>query len=147
MYITMTGWECTSQGNERKEDFLKTSDYFFRYDKWVTNIFPKSFLWRLFLGKFIGSYGLLIVHLFHKRIPSKMIPVTVDTFIPFSKVNTFLERYKKEINFFPLRCVPYKLVRNYEWISENFLKKNKEELYLDLAIYGLKKTTQKITIK
>jgi hypothetical protein len=29
---------------ERKEDYLKTSDYFFRYDKGVTNVFPKSFL-------------------------------------------------------------------------------------------------------
>ena len=40
---------------KRKEDYLKTSDYFFRYDKGVTNVNPKSFLGRLFFGKFINS--------------------------------------------------------------------------------------------
>lgn len=33
----------------RREDYLKTSDYFFRYNKGVTNVRPKSFAGRLFL--------------------------------------------------------------------------------------------------
>jgi len=40
---------------KRKEDYLKTPDYFFRYDKGVTNVNPKSFLGRFFFGKFINS--------------------------------------------------------------------------------------------
>src|SRR5688500_16285639 len=40
---------------ERTEDFLETPDYFFRYDRGVTNVHPKSFVGRLFLGKVMDS--------------------------------------------------------------------------------------------
>lgn len=127
-----------------KEDYIKTPDYFFRYDKGVTNVTPKSFIGRLLFGKFIGSAQLLrIVEKFRKWIPSARIPVTLDVFVPFSKANGFMEWYKKEVNFFPLWCVPYKIVRKYEWISSEFFSKTKDELFLDLAIYGLKKRDDK----
>jgi len=129
---------------QRKEDYLKTPDYFFRYDKGVTNVNPKSFLGRLFFGKFINSTRTLkLVEKFHRLIPSDKIPITVDVFIPFSKVSNFMEWYKKEVNHFPLWCVPYKFVRGYEWISTDFLHKIKDELILDLAIYGMKKKGDK----
>lgn len=129
---------------ERKEDYLKTPDYFFRYDKGVTNVFPKSFLGRLIFGKFMGSTELLrLVEKFRRIIPAGKIPVTVDLFVPFSKSGEFMKWYEKEINFFPLWCVPYKRVRDYEWIDADFLKKTHEELYLDLAIYGMKKNDNK----
>ena len=84
----------------KKEDYLNTIDYFFRYDKGVTNVTPRSFLGRLLLGKFFDSNMLLrFVHKFRKIIPESKIPVTVDTFIPFSKVNEFFDLYTKEINF------------------------------------------------
>jgi len=35
---------------KKKEDYLKTPNYFFRYDKGVTNVNPKSFLGRFFFG-------------------------------------------------------------------------------------------------
>ncbi|NQT96855.1 MAG: FAD-binding oxidoreductase [Candidatus Marinimicrobia bacterium] len=129
---------------QRKEDYLKTPDYFFRYDKGVTNVNPKSFLGRLFFGKFINSTRTLkLVEKFHRLIPSDKIPITVDVFIPFSKVSNFMEWYKKEVNHFPLWCVPYKFIRGYEWISTDFLHKIKDELILDLAIYGMKKKGDK----
>lgn len=129
---------------KRKEDYLKTPNYFFRYDKGVTNVNPKSFLGRLFFGKFINSTRTLkLVEKFHRLIPSDKIPITVDVFIPFSKVSNFMEWYKKEVNHFPLWCVPYKFVRGYEWISTDFLHKIKDELILDLAIYGMKKKGDK----
>lgn len=128
---------------ERKEDYLKTPDYFFRYDKGVTNVTPESFLGRLIFGKFIGSTSLLkIVEKLRWLIPAKKIPVTVDLFIPFSKSTEFMDWYKKEVNFFPLWCVPYK-IREYEWISQEFLKKTDDNLFLDIAIYGLKKRDDK----
>ncbi|OGF26172.1 FAD-linked oxidase [Candidatus Falkowbacteria bacterium RIFOXYB2_FULL_34_18] len=128
----------------RKEDYLKTIDYFFRYDKGVTNVTPKSFLGRLFFGKFIDSARVLsLVNKFQKIISAKKIPITVDTFIPFSRITDFMEWYKKEINFFPLWCVPYKLVRQYEWLDKNFREKIKDELFLDIAIYGMKKKDRK----
>lgn len=128
----------------RKEDYLKTPDYFFRYDKGVTNVNPKSFLGRLFFGKIINSTRTLrFVEKFRKVIPSEKIPVTVDVFIPFSKVDDFMDWYKKEVNHFPLWCVPYKLVRGYEWLSGEFLDKTEGQLFLDLAIYGMKKNDNK----
>jgi len=129
---------------KRKRDYLETPDYFFRYDKGVTNVTPKSFLGRIIFGKFISSTEILkIAEKFHKLISSDNIPVTIDVFIPFSKINEFMEWYKKEINFFPLWCVPYKIARNYEWISDDLFNKTKDKLYLDLAIYGLKKKNHK----
>jgi hypothetical protein len=129
---------------KRKEDYLKTPDYFFRYDKGVTNVHPKSFLGRLFFGKFINSTRTLkLVEKFRWLIPSDKIPITVDVFIPFSEVSNFMEWYKQEVNHFPLWCVPYKLVREYEWVSADFLNKIKDKLILDLAIYGMKKKGDK----
>jgi len=129
---------------KRKEDYLKTPEYFFRYDKGVTNVNPKSFLGRFFFGKFINSTRTLkLVEKFRRFIPSDKIPITVDVFIPFSKVSNFMEWYKKEVNHFPLWCVPYKFVREYEWVSADFLHKTKDKLILDLAIYGMKKKGDK----
>ncbi len=129
---------------KRKEDYLKTADYFFRYDKGVTNVNPRSLPGRLLFGKFIDSSRTLkLVEKFRRLIPSDMIPVTVDVFIPYSKVSDFMEWYKKEVNHFPLWCVPYKLVREYEWVSTDFMSKIKDELFLDLAIYGMKKKGDK----
>lgn len=129
---------------QRKEDYLKTPDYFFRYDKGVTTANPKTFLGRLIFGKIVGSsFMLRVVEKLHKLIPPDMIPVTVDVFIPFSKINKFMDWYEKEVNYFPLWCVPYNRVRKYEWLSENFFKKAKDELFLDIAIYELKKSKVK----
>ena len=125
---------------KRKEDYLKTSDYFFRYDKGITSAFPKSFFGRLLIGKFVGSTTTLkIVEIFHKFIPKKQIPVTVDVFIPFSKTEEFMKWYEKEIDFFPLWCVPYKIMRKYEWLSDELFQKTKDEIFFDLAIYDMYK--------
>ncbi len=75
---------------KKKEDYLKTPDYFFRYNKGVTNVNPKSFLGRLFFGKLINSTRTLkLVEKFRRLISSDKIPITVDLFIPFSKVSNF----------------------------------------------------------
>lgn len=130
---------------ERKEDYLRTPDYFFRYDKGVTNVTPRSFLGRLFLGKFVDSTTVLrVVEKFRKFLKPQMIPVTLDTFIPFSKASEFMEWYRREVDFFPLWCVPYKRVREYEWIDDDFIRKSQgDELFLDLAIYGLRRNDGK----
>ena len=128
----------------RKRDFLKTADYFFRYDRGVTSVKPKSFLGRLLFGKIYHSTTeLRIAEKFHKLIPPKIIPVTLDVFIPFSKVTSFMGWYQKEVNFFPLWCVPYKAVRRYEWVSKEYWSKTKDDLFLDLAIYGMKQKGSK----
>ena len=39
----------------RREDWLRTRDYFFRYDNGVTNVHPKSALGRLLFGRLLPS--------------------------------------------------------------------------------------------
>ena len=110
----------------------------------MTNVSPKSFLGRLFFGKFLDTTKTLrFVEKFHSLIPSKMIPITIDLFIPFSQLDKFFDWYKKEINHFPLWYVPYKIVRHYEWINDELFDKNKDELFLDIAIYGMQKKDDK----
>ncbi|MBN2384033.1 FAD-binding oxidoreductase [bacterium] len=124
----------------RSEDFLKTPHYFFRYDHGVTNVHPKSFLGRLLLGKFLGSSQIL-------RIAEKMRwfflsddrpDVTVDTFLPFSRLKEFLEWYARDFGHFPLWVVPYRRVHDYEWLADTFWKGLSDRLMVDIAIYGMK---------
>jgi hypothetical protein len=124
----------------RDEDYLKTRDYFFRYNQGVTNVRPKSFLGRLLFGKFLGSTEIL-------RIAEKLRwvflnddhpPITVDTFLPFSRLKEFLLWYEKDFGHFPLWCVPYRRVHDYEWLSDSFWRGIEDELLIDIAIYGMK---------
>jgi len=129
---------------ERKEDYLETPYYFFRYNNGVTNVNPKSFIARLLIGKLTNSTRTLkFVDRFRRFIPEHKIPVTMDMFIPFSKVSSFMEWYEKEIGHFPLWCVPYKAVRKYEWLSSELLNKTDDELFIDLAVYGMPKDKDK----
>ncbi len=129
-------WQSTLR---RSEDYLRTPDYFFRYNRGVTNVRPKSFLGRLLLGKLVGSTQLLwLAERAPWLLPKDHKTVTLDTFLPFSRVAEFMRWYEQEIGFFPLWCVPYKRVRNYEWLADGFHDDLEDELYVDLAIYGLK---------
>ncbi|MDD2441444.1 MAG: FAD-binding oxidoreductase [Eubacteriales bacterium] len=124
----------------RQEDYLRTPDYFFRYNKGVTNVHPQSFLGRLLFGKLINSTSTLwFANTFKRFLPEKVIPITVDTFIPFSRMGTFMDWYVREVNHFPLWCVPYRVVRRYEWLAEDFLSDVTDELFLDIALYGMRR--------
>ena len=63
--------------------------------------------------------------------------MTVDLFIPSSRLDEFLRWYRDAIGFFPLWCVPYRVVRDYEWLQPSFFAKLEDRLFIDLAIYGL----------
>jgi hypothetical protein len=123
----------------RDEDYLRTEDYFFRYDRGVTNVHPKTFLGRLLLGKFLGSTQLLRLANLMRPLWRKQKPtVTLDVFLPFSRADEFLCWYRERLGHFPLWCVPYRRVRDYEWLSDAFFKRTADPLFLDLAIYGMK---------
>ncbi len=128
----------------RREDYLRTPHYFYRYDQGVTNVHPKSFLGRLFLGKFLGSSEILrIAEKFRWFLLNDDRPdVTVDTFLPFSRLKEFLEWYEKDFGHFPLWCVPYRRVHDYEWLTEDFWKTMTDDLLIDIAIYGMKQKGQ-----
>jgi FAD/FMN-containing dehydrogenase len=129
----------------RREDYLRTPDYFFRYDRGVTNVHPKSFLGRLFFGKLLDSGTVLRAadKLGQHFLDDERPDVTLDVFMPFSKVDEFLAWYEREFDYFPLWVVPYRRVRDYEWIDEHFYEGMEDELFLDLAIYGMKQDGSK----
>ena len=129
-------WESTGT---RVEDYLPTADYFFRYDRGVTNVRPKSFLGRLLFGKFIASTQMLwLGHKLHWLLPREHPTITLDVFVPISRVPEFLAWYAKTFKFYPLWCVPYHIARRYEWLSDAYWSGVKDEMFLDLAIYGMK---------
>ena len=64
--------------------------------------------------------------------------MTLDMFIPFSKLDDFFAWYRDSIDFFPLWCVPYRRVRDYEWIDPGVFGHLEDELFVDIAIYGCK---------
>jgi FAD/FMN-containing dehydrogenase len=124
---------------ERSEDYLETADYLFRYDTGVTNPTPKSTLGRLLFGKLLGSTMLLrLADKLHWILPAEAPPITLDVFVPFSKVPAFMDWYEKEFGHFPLWCVPYRRVRDYEWLNRGFYEGMRDELFVDIAIYGMK---------
>jgi hypothetical protein len=125
---------------ERSEDYLETPHYFYRYDKGVTNVHPKSFLGRLFLGKFLGSSQILrIAEKLRWLVLSDDRPdITVDTFLPFSRLKEFLEWYATAFSHYPLWVVPYARVHDYEWLDDSFWAKLDDRLMVDIAIYGMK---------
>lgn len=124
----------------RSEDYFETPHYFYRYDRGVTNVHPKSFVGRLLLGRFLGSSELL-------RIAEKLRwlvlnddrpDVTVDTFLPFSRLKEFLLWYERDCGHFPLWCVPYRRVHDYEWLADEFWQGLDDRLMVDIAIYGMR---------
>jgi hypothetical protein len=75
-------WKSTGT---RREDYLRTIDYFFRYDRGVTNVHPRSFLGRLLFGKLLSSSRLLrLAETFNRFLPASRPTVTVDLFLPQS---------------------------------------------------------------
>jgi hypothetical protein len=63
--------------------------------------------------------------------------VTLDVFLPFSRLDAFMRWYRGVIDYFPLWCVPYRRVRDYEWIAKDYLTGVEDDLFVDIAIYGL----------
>jgi FAD/FMN-containing dehydrogenase len=128
----------------RREDYLRTEDYFFRYDRGVTNVHPRSLVGRLLLGKFLGSTEVLrLAEKVNPFLPARSPTVIVDVFIPSDRVDAFMAWYRQEIGHFPLWVVPYQRVHHYPWLAPQFYARSPGRLFLDLAIYGLKQPAGK----
>ncbi|HEY1554160.1 MAG TPA: FAD-binding oxidoreductase [Kofleriaceae bacterium] len=123
----------------RREDYLRTQDYFFRYDRGVTNVRPKSLIGRVLFGKLMTStQWLTLGNKLHWLLRTEKPTVTLDVFVPFSKAPEFMAWYEREIGFFPMWCVPYRRVHDYPWLADSFWRKLDDDLFLDLAIYGMR---------
>lgn len=122
---------------KRADDFFRTPDYFFRYDRGVTNVLPKSLLARILFGRFLHSSQVLrLAEKFAWALPADKPTVTIDLFLPFSRFGEFMEWYWREFGVHPLWCVPYKPAKRYEWLSDAWYAGLEDEMFVDLAIYG-----------
>jgi FAD/FMN-containing dehydrogenase len=128
----------------RREDYLPTRDYYFRYDRGVTSVRPRSFIGRLLFGKLLGSAEVLrAAERLRWLLPADRPTVILDVFVPMGKVEEFMRWYQRELGFFPLWCVPYRRVQHYPWLSDEFYARTRETLFLDLAIYGMRQRAGK----
>jgi len=143
----------------RREDYLSTLDYCFRYDTechWLSRTVP-PLEWlpvRLLLGKmFLGSSNLirwsktLEPLLGRKRRPE----VVCDVFIPSHRFEDFYSWYAARFRFWPLWVVPYRIPSPYPWVAPAHWARMGEEsrlhrgasaggeqaqFFIDCAIYG-----------
>jgi hypothetical protein len=106
---------------------MRLPDYFFRYDHGVTHVHP-----------LLSSTQLLKLAAKGAWLLPKRPNVTVDVFVPFSRVEQFFDWHRATFDFFPLWCVPYRRVRDYEWLAPRFYAGLKDTFFMDLAIYGMK---------
>lgn len=125
---------------ERALDYLKTPDYFFRYDRGVTNVWAANRpVIRALFGKLLDSNNSLrLAERLNWALRRERPNVTLDVFVPVSRVPEFLRWYEREFKYFPLWCVPYRRVRDYPWISSQWYEGVDDPLFLDLAIYGMR---------
>jgi hypothetical protein len=73
----------------------------------------------------------------NRFLPGERQGVTLDLFLPLSQMEPYLAWHTSELAHFPLWCVPYKRTRDYEWIAPSFFEGLKDEVFVDLAIYGM----------
>ena len=121
----------------RSEDWLATFDYLYRYDRGVTQVSPSHPVTRALFGKLVHSDSLLrAAERFHRFLPEASPPVILDVFLPLSRAEGFLAWYDRAVGHWPLWCVPYRRVRDYEWVNPRFYEGLEDGLFLDLAVYG-----------
>jgi FAD/FMN-containing dehydrogenase len=126
----------------RREDWLTTYDYFFRYDTdchWTSRTIPfmQTKIGRALAGPFVlGSTNMLA---WSKRLAwlfalQKRLPVVIDLFVPRAEASSFCDWYTKTIGWFPMWIVPYRVPSPYPWLTERF---RGADQYVDFAVYGL----------
>ncbi len=129
---------------EKQEDYMKTYDYFFRYDTechWISrNYGLENPLIRMLFGRwFLSSTNMIKTAKKLRFIFKHLKPeVIVDIFVGMSRFKDFYEFYEKDFNYFPLWIVPYRISKRYDWINDGFMEGVEDELFIDCAVYGLR---------
>jgi FAD/FMN-containing dehydrogenase len=129
---------------ERRDDWLTTEDYCFRYDTechWLTKTMP-PLEWRairFLIGKrVLGSTNLIKwSKLLAPLLGLKKRPdVVVDVFIPSKRCGEFYRWYERDFAFWPLWVVPYRIPEKYPWLSKEHAERMDDDLFIDCAVYG-----------
>jgi len=63
--------------------------------------------------------------------------VVCDYFIPAARVDEFYGWCLRELRYFPLWIVPYRVATPYPWLAESRSATRTADLWIDVAIYGL----------
>ncbi len=129
---------------DRKEDFLSTYDYFFRYDTechWLTRTVPPlEWGWvRKTIGKpFLGSTNLITWSRRLEKIFAlqRRPDVVVDVFVPHNQMRSFVDWYERSFDYWPLWLVPYRMSKKYGWINPRHAVAMNDDLFVDCAVYG-----------
>ncbi len=129
---------------QKTEDYMKTYDYFFRYDAechWISrNYGLENPVVRFLFGRwFLSSTNMIKTAKKLRFIFKHLKPeVIVDIFVAMSRFKAFYEFYEKDFDYFPLWIVPYRIARRYDWMNEKFMEGVNDELFIDCAVYGLR---------
>ncbi|MBM3268326.1 MAG: FAD-binding oxidoreductase [Candidatus Sericytochromatia bacterium] len=129
----------------RGEDYIPIFDYFFRYDAdchWLSRKIPGMelrVLRRLLGRQILSSTRLLsLAHRFAPLLQRGRLPdVVLDCFIPASRYEEFFRWYEREMKYFPLWIVPYRIAEPYPFLDSGFSSRIPDRLFIDCAIYGL----------
>jgi FAD/FMN-containing dehydrogenase len=126
-------------------DWMTTYDYLFRYDPdchWLSRTFP-PLEWptvRRALGRwFLGSENLIRWSGRLSRtlsLVTRRPDVVVDVFIPLPRFAEFWDWYARELDYWPLWIVPYRVDEPYPWIESSRAGGIAGELMIDCAVYG-----------
>ena len=132
---------------ERTRITSTTFDYCFRYDTdahWLTRTAP-PLEWKLGSAILFGRYMLGSTNLikWSGRLEpmmkwKKRPEVVADVFIPARRFLDFGKRYEEEMSFYPLWIVPYRVPRQYPWLSRDHFERMGDDLFIDCAVYGMK---------
>jgi len=129
----------------RREDYLLTPDYFFRYDSdchWLLKSMPvleNRLVRKVFGGMYLGSTNLIRwAGRLRKILAIKRRPdIVVDVFIPDNRFAEFFAWYATAFHFYPLWIVPYAMPEVYPWVSDVVRERiGKIHMVIDCAIYG-----------
>lgn len=129
------------------EDVLTTFDYCFRYDTechWLSRTLP-PLEWkpvRRLAGRWVlGSENLIRwtdrMDWLTRRLQRRP-DVVVDVFVPGSRFGDFYDWYARELAYWPLWVVPYRVEEPYPWIAPEHAAGMTGELMIDCAVYGMR---------
>ncbi len=138
----------------RHEDFLRTRDYFFRYDTdchWLSRTIPPlewGWVRRLAGDIALGSDNLITWSNRLAPVLRRLLrrpDVVCDVFIPARRFDNFWQWYLDVMDHFPLWIVPYKTPPGmYPWVNAELAGRIDGELLLDCAVYGKRNTRPEV---
>lgn len=125
----------------RDIDYMTARGYFFRYHRGVTNVRPRSLVGRLLLGKVMDSTRWLALARKFPSLRTKRPTATLDVVVPISKLAELLAWFEPTFDCFPMWCVPYRRVHDYEWLRDDYWAGVSDQLFVEIAIDGMKPLT------